>query len=90
MSDGRSKNSGTTGNKGGRKPKAEEQKLIESLTPMNSIALEALKECVKDKQGWAVKLYFEYFYGKPQQKVDVTTNDESLNVPLINFINSES
>ena len=74
----------------GRKPKAEEQKLIESLTPMNSIALKALKECVKDKQGWAVKLYFEYFYGKPQQKVDVTTNDESLNVPLINFINSES
>jgi hypothetical protein len=74
----------------GRKPKAEEQKLIESLTPMNSIALNALKECVKDKQGWAVKLYFEYFYGKPQQKVDVTTNDESLNVPLINFINSES
>jgi len=74
----------------GRKPKAEEQKLIESLTPMNSVALEALETCVKDKQGWAVKLYFEYFYGKPQQKVDVTTNDESLNVPLINFINSES
>tara|TARA_R110000824_G_scaffold18224_1_gene72562 strand:+ start:235 stop:501 length:267 start_codon:yes stop_codon:yes gene_type:complete len=74
----------------GRKPKAEEQKLIESLTPMNAVALEALETCVKDKQGWAVKLYFEYFYGKPQQKVDVTTNDESLNVPLINFINSES
>ena len=74
----------------GRKPKAEEQKLIESLTPMNKVALEALETCVKDKQGWAVKLYFEYFYGKPQQKVDVTTNDESLNVPLINFINSES
>tara|TARA_R110001632_G_scaffold185710_1_gene306026 strand:+ start:176 stop:448 length:273 start_codon:yes stop_codon:yes gene_type:complete len=90
MSDGRSNNSGTTGNKGGRKGKAEEQKLIESLTPMNKTALNALKECVKDKQGWAVKLYFEYFYGKPQQKVDVTTNDESLNVPLINFINSES
>ena len=74
----------------GRKPKAEEQKLIESLTPMNKTALKALEDCVKDKQGWAVKLYFEYFYGKPQQKVDVTTNDESLNVPLINFINSES
>ena len=74
----------------GRKPKAEEQKLIESLTPMNKVALDALKACVIDKQGWAVKLYFEYFYGKPQQKVDVTTNDESLNVPLINFISSES
>jgi hypothetical protein len=66
----------------GRKPKAEEQKLIESLTPMNSIALNALKECVKDKQGWAVKLYFEYFYGKPQQKVDVTSGDEQIQINI--------
>ena len=74
----------------GRKGKAEEQKLIEHLTPMSGIALEALQEGIKGKQQWAVKLYFEYFYGKPQQRVDVTTNDESLNVPLINFISSES
>ena len=47
-------------------------------------------EGIKQKQQWAVKLYFEYFYGKPQQRVDVTTNEESLNVPLINFISSES
>ena len=88
--DKRANNKGTIGNKGGRKPKAEEQKLIEHLTPMSSIALEALQEGIKQKQQWAVKLYFEYFYGKPQQRVDVTTNDESLNVPLINFIGSES
>jgi hypothetical protein len=88
--DKRANNKGTVGNKGGRKPKAEEQKLIEHLTPMSSIALEALQEGIKQKQQWAVKLYFEYFYGKPQQRVDVTTNDESLNVPLINFISSES
>ena len=77
--DKRANNKGTIGNKGGRKPKAEEQKLIEHLTPMSSIALEALQEGIKQKQQWAVKLYFEYFYGKPQQRVDVTTNDESLN-----------
>jgi len=74
----------------GRKGKGEEQKLIEHLTPMSGIALEALQEGIKQKQQWAIKLYFEYFYGKPQQRVDVTTNDESLNVPLINFISSES
>jgi len=74
----------------GRKGKAEEQKLIEHLTPMSGIALDALQEGIEKKQQWAVKLYFEYFYGKPQQRVDVTTNDESLNVPLINFISSES
>jgi len=90
MEDGRRNNKGTVGNKGGRKGKGEEQKLIEHLTPMSSIALEALQEGMEKKQQWAVKLYFEYFYGKPQQRVDVTTNDESLNVPLINFISSES
>ena len=74
----------------GRKGKGEEQKLIEHLTPMSGIAFEALQDGIKQKQQWAVKLYFEYFYGKPQQRVDVTTNDESLNVPLINFISSES
>ncbi len=74
----------------GRKSKGEEQKLIEHLTPMSGIALEALQEGIKGKQQWAVKLYFEYFYGRPQQRVDVTTNEESLNVPLINFISSES
>tara|TARA_R100001463_G_scaffold40633_1_gene86095 strand:+ start:299 stop:553 length:255 start_codon:yes stop_codon:yes gene_type:complete len=74
----------------GRKSKAEEQKLIENLTPMSSIALESLQKGLEKKEQWAVKLFFEYFYGKPQQRVDVTTNDESLNVPLINFISSES
>ena len=70
----------------GRKPKAEEQKLIESLTPMNATALNALKECVKEKQGWAVKLYFEYFYGKPQQQVDVTTNGKEINILPIEWV----
>ena len=72
----------------GRKAKAEEQKLIENLTPMNDIALESLKKGLEKKEQWAVKLFFEYFYGKPQQRVDVTTNDESINMPLINFVDS--
>ena len=74
----------------GRKGKAEEQKLIENLSPMSRIALESLQKGLEKKEQSAVKLFFEYFYGKPQQRVDVTTNDESLNVPLINFISSES
>ena len=87
--DKRKNNKGTKGNKGGRPSKAEEQKLIENLTPMNAKALEALKEGLDKKEQWSVKLFFEYFYGKPQQRVDVTTNDESLNMPLINFIDTE-
>ena len=74
----------------GRKSKAEEQMLIENLTPMNEMALESLQKGLEKKEQWAVKLFFEYFYGKPQQRVDVTTNEESLNMPLITFIDSET
>ena len=88
--DGRINNKGTKGNKGGRPSKAEEQKLIENLTPMNADALKSLEIGLKNKEQWAVKLFFEYFYGKPQQRVDVTTNFESLNIPIINFIESET
>ena len=88
--DGRINNKGTKGNKGGRPSKAEEQKLIENLTPMNAMALESLQKGLEKKEQWAVKLFFEYFYGKPQQRVDVTSNEESLNMPLINFVKTES
>lgn len=74
----------------GRKPKAEEQKLIEKLTPLNDLALESLKKGLEKKEQWAVKLYFEYFYGRPQQRVDVTSNEETLNMPLITFIDAET
>ena len=74
----------------GRKSKSEEQKLIENLTPMNPDALKSLEIGLKNKETWAVKLFFEYFYGKPQQRVDVTTNEESINMPLINFVETES
>ena len=74
----------------GRKPKAEEQKLIEKLTPMNEIALDSLKKGLEKKEQWAVKLYFEYFYGRPQHRVDVTSNEESINMPLINFIETDT
>tara|TARA_R100001086_G_scaffold109156_1_gene55352 strand:+ start:806 stop:1072 length:267 start_codon:yes stop_codon:yes gene_type:complete len=73
----------------GRKPKADEQKLIENLTPMNELALQSLQKGLEKKEQWAVKLFFEYFYGKPQQRVDVTTNEESLNMPIINFVKTE-
>ncbi len=74
----------------GRKSKAEEQRLIENLTPMNEKALKSLEQGIDKKEQWAVKLFFEYFYGKPQQRVDVTSNDESINMPIINFVETET
>ena len=74
----------------GRKSKAAEQKLIENLTPMNEMALKSLEKGIEKKEQWAVKLFFEYFYGKPQQRVDVTSNEESLNMPLITFVETDT
>ena len=70
MVDGRKNNGGHS--KGGRKSKAEEQKLIERLTPLADAGYDALKNALKDGQGWAVKLFFEYMYGKPKQQIEQT------------------
>jgi hypothetical protein len=83
-------NNGGARDGAGRKPKVDEQKLVESLTPMNDLALYALKEGLQNKEQWAVKLFFEYYYGKPQQRLDVTSNEETINMPLITFIDTES
>ena len=69
--DGRKNNRGTLGNKGGRPPKAQEQQLIEALTPMCDLALEKLEENIRAGESWAVKMFMEYFYGKPKETKDL-------------------
>jgi predicted SnoaL-like aldol condensation-catalyzing enzyme len=56
----------------GRKSKAEEQLLAESLTPMKEDALKALHEGVKKGNAIFVKMFMEYFYGKPKETVKMT------------------
>jgi hypothetical protein len=58
----------------GRKPKAEERTLIEKFSPLEPLAFLALEDALKNKKDWAVKLTFEYLYGKPKQQIDQTTN----------------
>jgi hypothetical protein len=60
----------------GRKPKAEEHKLIEKLTPLEPLAHQKLKEAMDSGQKWAVQLYFNYMYGKPKETKDITLNAE--------------
>lgn len=63
----------------GRKKRNDEQKLIESLNPYHDEAIQALAEGIKAKKFPYIKLFFEYFYGKPKQSIDVTTNGENIN-----------
>jgi hypothetical protein len=54
----------------GRKSKAEEQSLIEKLTPLEPLAFAALQSALEDGKDWAVKLFFQYNFGMPKQVID--------------------
>jgi hypothetical protein len=83
MSDGRKNNGGhSTKGKAGRPPKADEQKLIETLSPLMPAAYKALESALKEEQSWAVKLAMEYFYGKPHQTVDNNIKVEEIKRPI--------
>ena len=71
------KNNGGHKTNGGRKPKAEEQKLIEKLSPLEPKAFKALEDAIDDGASWAVKMYMEYVYGKPKETKDITLNSET-------------
>jgi hypothetical protein len=60
----------------GRKSKAEEQNLIEKLSPMEEKALEVFKKALNEEKQWAVKMYFEYMYGKPVETKNIAVKGE--------------
>lgn len=60
----------------GRKPKAAEQNLIEKLSPLEKSAFKALKIALKEQEAWAVKLYFDYKFGKAKETKDITVISE--------------
>lgn len=64
------KNNGGHKTNGGRKSKAEEQGLIEKLSPLEPMAFDALTSALADGKDWAVKLFFQYKFGMPKQVID--------------------
>ncbi len=72
--DGRKNNGGHK--KAGRKPKADEHRLIEKLGKYEDEALEILRQKVLEGHSWAIKLYMEYSYGKPRETKDVNLSGD--------------
>lgn len=60
----------------GRKPKADEIKLVERLSPLEDDALAALAEGVKSGDIKWVTLYLNYYLGKPKETKDITINED--------------
>ena len=54
----------------GRKPKADEVAMIELLSPMDEVALNALKKGLAAGEFPYVKMFMEYRYGKPKEKIE--------------------
>ena len=78
MADGRRNNKVTKGNKGGRAPKADEQMLVERLSPLDDAAFEVHKKAIKAGEKWAIELYYKYRFGMPKQLIGVVTEEETI------------
>ena len=79
--DGRKNNGGHSN--GGRKPKAEEVKLIERLTPLEPQAYAALKKGIESGEFKFIQMFYHYYASKPRETKDITLNTEQ---PLFNII----
>ena len=81
MADGR-KNNGGHSTKGfaGRKPKADEQKIIELLSPFEKQFIDGLVRNIEDNQGWAYKLFADHYWGKPKERVEVSSEEGIKNI----------
>ena len=87
MEDKRKLNGGHSN--GGRKSKAEEQQLIEKLTPLEPLAFQALINALEQEKDWAVKLFFNYQFGMPKQMVvqeNINYKEEELTTEKIDEI----
>ena len=70
----------------GRKSKAEEQQLIEKLTPMESNALKKFEANLKAGEKWAIELFFKYMYGLPKQQIEADIKNTG-QIPIIQIVN---
>lgn len=62
----------------GRPPKADEVALIERLSPFDDLWFKKMEEGLKGGEFPFIKLFAEYRFGKPRERVDVTTDGDKL------------
>ena len=82
--DGRKRNGGVRPNSG-RKPKADELKLIErmdSILAPDDVWIK-VADLVLMGDAQAIKLWVEYRYGKAKQSIDHTSEGEKMVAPVI-------
>jgi hypothetical protein len=72
----------------GRKPKADEVALLERLSPFDDLWFKAMQDGLKAQDTAIVKLFADYRFGKPKERVDVTTDGDKINGFVLEVIRS--
>lgn len=62
----------------GRPRRVDEEELIVRLKQYDELFFEKLQEGLEANKYPYIRLFCEYRFGKPQERVDVTTNGESV------------
>ena len=83
------KNNGGVREGAGRPTKVKEEELILKLSTLDDIAFKCLEDGIKDGNYAFWNKFMEFRYGKPKERVDVTSNEESINIPIIKFFNAD-
>jgi len=89
MADGRKNNGGhSTKGRAGRKPKANEIKMLEAmdatLAPIE--VWRKLADRVNEGSDTAIKTWLSYRYGQPKQSVDHTSEGEKINSVTVRIL----
>ena len=79
----------------GRKSKDEEMRIRDLVSPYVDGAIEKVVNIMingdkSSDQLAAAKLILEYRFGKPEQKQDITSNGNTVNVPLMKWADDNS
>ena len=77
----------------GRKPKADEARIRDLLSPYIQDAIDNVVKIMRNGEKesdrlTAAKLLLSYAWGQPKQQVDMTTGGENINTVSINVIRS--
>jgi hypothetical protein len=62
----------------GRKPKADEVALVERLSPLDKLWFKQMEIGLKNGDFPFIKLFADYRFGKPKERLDVTTDGDKL------------
>jgi len=55
----------------GRKPRADEQELIDKLRPMDELAMKMINQGLANNDSAILKIFMSYRYGMPRQTTDL-------------------